>query len=169
MEHEELKNKLITQIERELHRIAEAGIQPNNIDMLYNLIDIHKDIKQEDYWKCKEEAMDSRYKDNYANYGTDYNRDMNKDNYGARARDSKGRYMGRGYDTVDEIYNSYDRYYRGKEDYHRGNYGAKKDTMQSLEYMLRSVVDFINMLKEEAGSSEELELIKRYCKHISEM
>ena len=39
MEHEELKNKLITQIERELHKIAEVGIQPNNIDMLYNLID----------------------------------------------------------------------------------------------------------------------------------
>ena len=41
--------------------------------------------------------------------------------------------------------------------------------MKSLEYMMESVVDFIEMLQEEAGSQEEVNLIKHYTKKISEM
>ena len=41
--------------------------------------------------------------------------------------------------------------------------------MKCLEMMLESMVDFVKMLKEEAGSQEELEMIKNYTHKISEM
>ena len=41
--------------------------------------------------------------------------------------------------------------------------------MKSLEYMLQSVTNFIEMLKKDAGSQEEVEMIKEYTRHISEM
>ena len=41
--------------------------------------------------------------------------------------------------------------------------------MKSLEYMLESVVDFVGMLKKEATNQEEINLIKKYTKKISEM
>lgn len=39
----------------------------------------------------------------------------------------------------------------------------------SLEYMLESMVDFVEMLKHDANSQEEANLIKKYMKQISEM
>ena len=35
--------------------------------------------------------------------------------------------------------------------------------------MLESVVEFVEMLKEDASSQEEVQLIKKYTKQISEM
>ena len=97
-------------------------------------------------------------------------------NYGRRSRDSRGRYMARGYDAkyrgdemLNEMHEHYGEYSESREQYGRGNYGAKEDTMQSLEYMLQSMVDFVEMLKKDANSQEELNLIKKYTKEISEM
>ena len=50
-----------------------------------------------------------------------------------------------------------------------GNYSAKDDTMKSLEYMMQSVVQFIEMLEKDANSQEEIEIIKDYTRQISEM
>ncbi len=41
--------------------------------------------------------------------------------------------------------------------------------MKSLKYMLESVVCFFDMLKEDATSQDEVELIKKYAREISEM
>ena len=35
--------------------------------------------------------------------------------------------------------------------------------------MMKSVVDFIGMLQDDAGSQEELDIIKKYSRKISEM
>lgn len=75
----------------------------------------------------------------------------------------------RGHEVMDEMYDYYGNYMEGKEQYNEGNYGAKGDTMKSLEYMLESVVEFIEMLKDDATSQEEVELIKHYSKKISQM
>ena len=50
-----------------------------------------------------------------------------------------------------------------------GSYGAKEDAMKALDYMMKSVVQFIQMLEEDASSQEEIQLIKKYTKKISEM
>ena len=89
-------------------------------------------------------------------------------------RDSRGRYMASGYDAryrghdhLDSMYDHYGRYEEGRSSYNRGNYGAKESTLNSLEYMLRSVVDFVDMLKEEATSPEEMALLHKYLSRIS--
>lgn len=108
------------------------------------------------------------YREDYGNYG----------NYsGGRSRDSRGRYMGdntygrrryRGHDYIDNMDEDYTKYQEGKEMVNRGNYGAKDDTMKSLEYMMESVVGFVEMLKKEA-SPEEMNVIREYSRRISEM
>ena len=75
----------------------------------------------------------------------------------------------RGQRVLDEMYNGYRNYSDGREEYNRGNYGAKGETMKSLEYMLESVTDFIEMLQHDAGSQEEIDMIKKYTRRISEM
>jgi hypothetical protein len=108
---------------------------------------------------------------NYRDYDEEYG------NYGRRRRDSRGRYMARGRsrgnyrgeEMIDEMDEHYKNYSEGREEYNRGNYGAHSTTMKSLDYMLQSVVEFIEMLKKDAGSQEEVELIKKYTREISEM
>lgn len=154
-----------TEVEKHIDNVIKQGVSANNADYLYKLVDIHKDLANEDYWKEKEKNM--KYRMNDDSYKT----------YGRRMRDSHGRFMDgadygrsyRGHDMIDEIDEHYANYSEGKEQYSRGNYSAKNDTMRSLEYMLQSVTDFIMMLKEDATSQEEIELIRKTARKISEM
>lgn len=43
-------------VETELKEILNIGIQEDNIDNLGKLVDIHKDIANEEYWNKKEEV-----------------------------------------------------------------------------------------------------------------
>ena len=87
----------------------------------------------------------------------------------ARRRDSRGRYAGEGEEIIDEMYNAYKEYSMGKEDMNMGNYGAKSDTMKSLDCMMKGIVEFVETLKKEANSQEEVKLIEEYAREISEM
>ena len=176
--------------EKLMKDILDEGIKGENIEFLYRLVDIHKDIANEDYWKTKKEEIDMRYRagnsygEQMGNYGREqYGRDSygeygnyGEDSYGRRSRDSRGRYSARGYDAkyrgdemLEDMKYSYGAYSEGREQYGRGNYGAKEDTMKSLNYMLQSVVQFMEMLEQDASSQEEVDLIKKYTKKISEM
>lgn len=164
---DEVKTKIKEETERIMKKIAEEGLNNENIEILDKVVDIHKDLANEEYWKNKEEVMNMRY----SNYGRDSYREGQSERYGRRRRDSRGRYMEsgrgsqyRGHDMIDEMSEHYGNYSEG-----RGRYGAKEDTMMSLEYMLESMVDFVEMLKEDAESQEEVNLIKKYTKKISEM
>lgn len=168
-ENKEVKQDVISKAKEEVEKLIKAatenGLQASNVQLLYQLIDIHKDIENEKYWKNKEEAM--RYMRD--DYGTE-------DYRGGRSRDSQGRFMGdrrmtsyRGQRVLDEMYNGYRNYNDGKEEYNRGNYGARNETMRSLEGMLESVTDFIEMLQNDASSQEEVDMIKHYTRKISEM
>lgn len=172
MENEKIKEQL-----KEIKKgILEEGIQNNNnLEHIYKIVDIEKDL-------CEiEEAKDMRYGryDGYGNsYGRDaYGRDSYGDynegysGYGARRRDSRGRYMERGRDakyrgedTLNEMHDSYGRYMESRE-----RYGAGEDTMKSLKYMLESMEDFARMLKEDAQSQEEVEMIRQTAQRIAQM
>ena len=165
---EEVKENIIPKTQEEVEKliktVTENGLQASNVQLLYQLIDIHKDIENEKYWKNKEENNMYMRDD----YGNDYR--------GGRSRDSQGRFMGdrrmtsyRGQRVLDEMYNGYRNYNDGKEEYNRGNYGARNETMRSLEGMLESVTDFIEMLQNDASSQEEVDMIKHYTRKISEM
>lgn len=43
-------------VENELKELLNIGIQSDNIDNMGKLVDIHKDIENEEYWKKKEEV-----------------------------------------------------------------------------------------------------------------
>ena len=163
---EETKKKLNEKLEEKICQIIEEDISPNNIEMLDILVDIHKDVANEKYWEGKESSM--RYGNYGRGYGEGYGRDQyGRDEYGARRRDSRGRYMG--HDHLDRMYEDYGRYEEGRQEYNRGNYGAKEDTLKSLEYMLESMVNFVDMLKHDAGSQEEMQLIREYTQRVAQM
>lgn len=172
----EMIEKTNEQVVEKINSILKDGVKQTNVDYLYKLVDIHKDLANEKYWDKMKEEDDMRYR-GYS--GENYNEGGS---YGRRRRDSRGRYMEggqygeygrrgnyRGHEMIDEMQEHYGNYSEGKESYERGNYGAKQDTMKSLEYMLESVVDFIEMLKKDATSQEEVQMIKEYTKQISEM
>ena len=149
-----MEEKVLRATNEKIEDILKEGINSSNLNYLYQLIDIKKDI-------CEIERSENMH---YGNY----------DSYGARMRDSRGRYMESGYDAryrghdhLDSMYDHYGRYEAGRGSYNRGNYGAKESTLTSLEYMLRSVVDFIDMLKDEATSPEEMALLHKYLPKIS--
>ena len=164
-EEKKLEDKVLEKVESKITELVDTeGVKKENVDYLGKLIDIHKDLKNENYWEKKEENI-MYMRDDYEN---DYR--------GGRSRDSRGRYMGdrrsesyKGQRVLDEMYDGYRNYSDGREEYNRGNYGAKGETMKSLEYMLESVTDFIEMLQNDADSQEEVDMIKHYTRKISEM
>jgi hypothetical protein len=116
------------------------------------LVDIYKDIKEV-------ENM------NYGNYGRgSYGRNEygNYSEYGARSRDSRGRY--RGHEDLDRMYDDYGRYMESRE-----RYGANDDTKRSLKYMLESMEDFARKLRDEANSQEEVQMIRDTAQRIAQM
>ena len=52
---DELKCKILEDVENQMLLIKNEGVKPDNVEYLYKLVDIHKDLKNEDYWKVKED------------------------------------------------------------------------------------------------------------------
>lgn len=158
-----MDDKVKELVEKGINKTIEDGIQTSNLDTLGKLVDIYKDIANVEHWK-KEEENDMRYDIRYRDYTREpYSREP----YGRRRRDSRGRYMGD--EMMNDMHEAYRDYSDGREEMNMGNYSAKDDTMKSLEYMMQSVVQFIEMLEKDANSQEEIEIIKDYTRQISEM
>lgn len=155
--------KLKEQVDEKLENIIEQGVQGSNLDVLGKLVDIKKDLEE---IKCYEEkgGDDMRYRD-----GNEYGRRGVPGTGRGRRRSYSRRGNYRGEEMIDEMYGAYQEYSEGSEEYGNGNYEAKDATMESLEYMLESVVEFIKMLKNEANSQEEIKLIKKYTEKIANM
>lgn len=179
-----LDTRILEETEKSIETILNNGITQDNTKTLYELVDIHKDMINE-----RKEIQEMNYRNyggrgpsrgaygenygrenygeygnygnynGYGNYGENYN-DYGRGEYGARGRDSKYR----GYDHLDRMYNEYGNYSYGRE-----RYGANEDTKKSLEYMLRSMEDFARMLKEEAQSQEEVQMINQTAQRIAQM
>nr|DAE35582.1 MAG TPA: hypothetical protein [Caudoviricetes sp.] len=161
--------KTKSEVERIIKQITENGLQTANVELLYKLIDIHKDIENEKYWKEKEE--ESMYR------GRDYFMD---DSYnGGRSRDSRGRYMDgsygrrgvpgtgrgryRGYDMIEEMGEHYGDYSEGRD-----TYGNDRETEKSFDKMLQSLEDFTYLIMQEADSQDKIEKVRKTARKISE-
>ena len=152
-------NKILELVEKEIKCIEESeGLNEQQLDALDKLIDIKKDIYEIE--GKEEEGM--RY----------------YDRYGARRRDSRGRYMegrsreryGRGNEYLGRMEDGYEDYTDGMARYREGgNYGDHDKGIEALEYMLESVVDFVEHLQENVESPEEMDLIKKYVRKLKEM
>ena len=167
-------DKLKEETDKSMKRVLEQGVQTNNVDFLYKMIDIKKDIAEIE--KEEQEMM-------YGNYGRGSYREYSEGgNYsGGRRRDSRGRYMEddsygrrgvprtgrgryRGEEMMDEMAYHYGNYNEGRE-----QYGADEETMKSFKYMLKSFKDYYKHLKEEASSQQEVKMLEDVAKEISEM
>ena len=156
-------DKILELVEKELKCIEDSGtLNEQSLAALDKLIDIKKDIYK---IEKMEESEEMRYYED--------------DTYGARRRDSRGRYManrrsGRyGYrmpDYFGKMQDGYEDYTEGMERYRAGgSYGDHDKGMEALEYMLEAVVDFVETLQEDAQNPEEVELIKKYVRKLKEM
>ena len=142
--HEKLEKKT----EESIKKILDEGITTNNLDHLYKLTKINHIAKEE-------ENM------NYGNYGRDeygrrdYGREQygDYDGYGARRRDSRGRYMG--HDHLDRMYDEYGRYMES-----RSRYGAGKESNEAYRYMTESLKDFTKYLFETAETPQQKQMLR---------
>lgn len=172
-EEKSVIDKVTEEVDKSIKRIMEQGVQTNNIDFLYKMIDVKKDIAEIE--KEEQEMMYGNY-GNYDNYG-EYDRSYG----GGRRRDSRGRYMEggsygrrgvkgtgrgryRGEEMMDEMMYHYGNYNEGRE-----QYGADEETMKSFKYMLKSFKDYYKHLKEEASSPQEVKLLEETAREMLEM
>ena len=144
-----MEEKLLDKVCEYLNKVSNQNLDAADIDYLSKVVDIYKDIKEV-------ENMN-----NYGNYG-EYGR---YDAYGRRGVDA--RYRGESY--MDGMASSYRNYEEARNEYNRGNYGAKEDGLKELEYMMHAAMKFIKMVKEEATSPEEQEIVRKHIMKISEM
>ena len=54
-ENSNMQDVILKKVESKIDEYANGEINRDNIDYLYKLVDIHKDLKNEKYWKVKEE------------------------------------------------------------------------------------------------------------------
>ena len=172
-EEKNVLEKVTEEVDKSIKRIMEQGVKTNNIDFLYKMIDVKKDIAEIE--KEEQEMMYGNY-GNYDNYG-EYDRSYG----GGRRRDSRGRYMEsgsygrrgvpgsgrgryRGEEMMDEMMYHYGNYNEGRE-----QYGADEETMKSFKYMLKSFKDYYKHLKEEASSPQEVKLLEETAREMLEM
>lgn len=145
-----------SEIEKILGDISNEGVNQSNVDYIFKLVDIHKDLNQEDYWEVKK----MYYRDSRR-----YDYDRDDMSYGrGRRRDSRGRY--KGHDMIDEMSDYYGKYMETRDG---RSYGGREDSIKSLDYMMASVYDFVCMLEEDAKSDEEMDIIRKYARKISEL
>lgn len=162
-------DKIKELIEQSIKNIENSGIDTDNLNTLQTLVAVHKNLVDEE---CQKEAVTMRYRRDY------------EEDFGARRRDSRGRYMMRDDDrdmrgrynrNAPKMYftrmmDGYEDYMDNYDEYHRGgNYGAKDKSLEALEYMMDSVVCFIEELQESVDGQEGIDIIKKYARKIKEL
>lgn len=159
----EIIPKIKKETEKIMSDILENGIQANNIEFLYKIVDIHKDIANEEYWKEKSNMMYRAGNYGRGNYNGDSYGEYREGSYGrGRRRDSRGRYMG--HDMLDEMHEHYGNYMEGRD-----RYGADGETLKSFEYMLKSFKDYYKHLKKEASSQQEIQMLEETAREMLDM
>ena len=152
------------EVEKLIKQVTESGLQVANVELLYKLIDIHKDINNEEYWKKKEENMMYRDYDNYSGGRSRDSRGRYMDSYGRRGVPGTGRGRYRGYDMIEEMGEHYGDYSEGRD-----NYGNDRETEKSFDKMLQSLEDFTYLIMQEADSQDKIEKVRKTARKISEM
>ena len=160
---EDVLIKTKSEVERIIKQITESGLQIANVELLYKLIDIHKDIENEKYWKEKEENMMYRDYDNYSGGRSRDSRGRYTESYGRRGVPGTGRGRYRGYDMIEEMGEHYGNYSEGRD-----TYGNDRETEKSFDKMLQSLEDFTYLIMQEADSPDKVEKVKRTARKISE-
>ena len=175
MQEKNNANKMLKEkVEDKIQEIlVKNGITSENVDYLGKLMDIHKDLQEEECLKKKEE-LEMRYSEyDEANYGrrgvpgTGRGR-YREGAYGRRGVPGTGRGRYRGNYAMDEMMENYENYSEASEESMRGNYGAEGEMVKSVEGIMKNIYEIVEELSETEVPEVE-HIIKRYAKKISEM
>ena len=168
--------RILENVQREMKQIGEQGINANNIDVLYKLVDIEKDIYEIEE-KQRKGGKDSMMRGGY----------MDRDPYGARTRGRDGRYVDGGRDYYpmrdnygnrggydDRIYQHLDRIMEGADDYQYGrdryrDSGSQDRMEEGLEKLMYALCVFIESMCDFAETPEEKEIIRKHVQKIKNM
>ena len=159
--------KIKCMVEKELEQISEVELNANNLEALYKLVDIYKDLENIDYWDVKKEVMKMRY-NGYGEYS-----EGGYGNYGRRGVPGTGRGRYRGHDDgeemLDDMRDSYSAYSESRNAYNRGNYNAGEDSMKALEDTMELFTEFAQKMIQEVDSPEAKQIIRKHLRKISQM
>ena len=146
-----MHKKLEEKTEESINKILEEGITTNNLDYLYKLTKINHIVKEDENmnygnYSARRPGYDTYGRDNYGRYYGEYGRDE----YGRRGYDMKYR----GEEYIDRMGNEYGRYMESRE-----RYGAGEETDKSFHYMVKALEDFIQVLHQEAETSQQKQML----------
>lgn len=154
-----MENEVIEKTETSIKKIIDEGLNTNNLETLYKLSKIKHMAKEDKEMNYNAYNGNNNYNNYNAGRGPGFN-SYGNNQYGRQGQDMKYR----GYESLDRMYNDYGRYEEGRQ-----RYGANEDTKRSLKYMLQSMEDFAKMLREDAQSQEEVEMIRQTAQRIAQM
>ena len=162
-------DKIKAMVVKELEQFSDVDLTGDELDVLYKLVDIDKDLENIDYWKCKKEVMKMRYE----NYGDYSEGGYSEGRYGRRGvpGTGRGRYRGHddGEDMIEDMKESYSAYSESRSAYNRGNYNAGEDSMEALEDTMRLFTEFAQKMIKEVDSPEAKQIIRKHLRKISQM
>jgi len=141
-----MEDRVVEKMTESINKILDEGLNTQNVELMYKLVDMYKDIKEVksmNYGEYGRRAgYDSYGRENYGNYNMEYGRGR----YGRQGYDMKYR----GDENIDRMYNEYGRYIEN-----RNRYGNGEETDKSFHYMVKSLEDFIKVLYEEAETPQQ--------------
>lgn len=180
-------HKIQQEIKKELKQIEETGLNAGNIDAVGKMVDILKDIHEinemeganmRDYGNefARGGRRDYTYNEGRGGYNEGYD-----ENYGARRRDSRGRYMennyGRGgnfinmdprmWDRLERIMDGADMYQYGRDRYRGGD--SEERMHDGLEKMMYAVCTFVEYAMDFAETPQEKEIIRKHIQKLAKM
>ena len=164
-------DRIKAMVVKELEQFSDTTeLTGDELDILYKLIDIDKDLENIDYWNVKKEVMKMRYN----NYGEYSEGGYSEGRYGRRGvpGTGRGRYRGNyseGEEMLETMKESYGIYSESRNAYNRGNYGAEQDSMEALEDTMRLFTEFAQKMIHEVDSPEAKQIIKKHLRKISQM
>ena len=144
-----MENKVIEKMKESINNQLEQGLNTQNIDVLYKLVDIYKDMKEVENMNYGNYMGRNVGYDSYGrNYGNmEYGR-----NYGRQGYDSKYR----GDEYIDRMHNEYGRYMES-----RNRYGAGEESDKAFHFMTKALGEYIEFLYEEAETPQQKQQLQQ--------
>lgn len=176
-------DKLLEHVKKELKEIGEKGLNANNLETLYKLADIYKDLKEAESEGGGGSYGRGRYQENYnrdGNSGGGYNGYNGYDNGYGREYDEYGRVMrggpgGGGYngrdprmrDHMARIMEGAEQYEYGRDRYQHG--GSQDRVIDGLEKLMYAICMFLESTMEFAQTPQEKDIIRKHIHKIKSM
>lgn len=155
--------ELLDKVKRELEKIGDKGLTSSNLDTTFKLIDIYKDIKESEYYEAMCEG----------------------ESYGARTRDSRGRYAGKDDEWYSGLHERYypwgdreeryfDRIRQGMDNYAEGKTryrdGSSQDKMlDGIELAMTALVNFVETLYDHVETPKEKDVIREHIDKLKKL